>query len=488
MQLKWHHQFQFAGYYAAKELGYYSALGLDVELRPVSNGQNPVENVLNGGAEYGVGASDLVLLRAKGKPVVALGTIFQHSPYILLALHKNGVQTIADLAGRKVMVDPYAAEIVAYLKYLGLYPDKIKPMSSNDYYPSDLVDGKVDAYAGYITNDPYYLEQRHIPYLVFTPQSEGIDFYGDTLFTLQKEIDDHPARVSAFLSASLKGWNYAINHPEVTVDLMIARGYVKASERDKLLFEAKGTQKLVASNLVSIGYMNPARWQYIADIYAGLGMVSKRMSLKGFLYSDEKPKDNRLLWILGTLSCLGFIATLFSTHLYSLNRRLKLNYQVNRAKNLSKLRRQAKDLRNLYYIDELTGLPNLKMFKGWVNSLLKKSERAGIYALLYLDFDNFKVVNNTYSHKIGDAILQEMVSRIQSQLRETSHLAHIGVDKFIILVTGLGDDRDQAVYRLNKFTNKLIQAIRDPYDINNVKNYLTVSIGAMLCPPICRRR
>src|SRR6218665_1373200 len=70
LQLKWQHQFQFAGYYAAVKQGYYREAGLDVELIEAQPGVDAVHVVLDGKAEFGVGTSDLILLRSKGEPVV----------------------------------------------------------------------------------------------------------------------------------------------------------------------------------------------------------------------------------------------------------------------------------------------------------------------------------------------------------------------------------------------------------------------------------
>ena len=80
LQLKWQHQFQFAGYYAAQAQGYYQAVGLDVEIIPCQPDEDAVQKVLQGKAEFGVGSTELLLLREQGAPVVVLAVIFQHTP------------------------------------------------------------------------------------------------------------------------------------------------------------------------------------------------------------------------------------------------------------------------------------------------------------------------------------------------------------------------------------------------------------------------
>ena len=83
LQLKWRHQFQFAGFYTALEKGYYREAGFDVTIIPATPGTDPVDTVLKGGADFGVASSELVLRYAKGDPVVVLASIFQHSPLAL---------------------------------------------------------------------------------------------------------------------------------------------------------------------------------------------------------------------------------------------------------------------------------------------------------------------------------------------------------------------------------------------------------------------
>jgi len=92
LHLKWMHAFQFAGYYAAKEQGYYRAEGLDVAINEASIGHQAVETVIAGGAEYGVWSCALLNERLSGKPLVVLAVIFQHSPNIVLSREDNDIR------------------------------------------------------------------------------------------------------------------------------------------------------------------------------------------------------------------------------------------------------------------------------------------------------------------------------------------------------------------------------------------------------------
>ena len=201
LQLKWLHQFQFAGYYAAVQQGYYHDAGLNVTLVPASPGKDPAQEVLNGTAQYGVGSSSLLLLSNSGKPVVSLAIIFQHSPYIILTRERSVGQTIHSLVGKRLMLEPQADELLAYLTKEGIPMQRLE----HSFNLKDLIDGRVDAMSGYITDDPDVLARKGFPYHAYTPRSAGIDFYGDNLFTTENELKNHPARAKAFRDASLKG-------------------------------------------------------------------------------------------------------------------------------------------------------------------------------------------------------------------------------------------------------------------------------------------
>ena len=113
LQLKWKHQFQFAGYYAAKEKGFYEEAGLDVKILEAVPGVDPVVEVIVGNAQFGVGTSELILNRYHGSSVIVLGVIFQHSPLSLITLFESGIDNVHKLAGRKIMIELSSAELFA---------------------------------------------------------------------------------------------------------------------------------------------------------------------------------------------------------------------------------------------------------------------------------------------------------------------------------------------------------------------------------------
>ncbi|MCK6562476.1 ABC transporter substrate-binding protein [bacterium] len=292
LQLKWQHQFQFAGYYAAQEKGLYRDAGLNVTIREAADFSEPEKAVLKGKANFGISGSDVVLSHIQGEPVVALIAIFQHSPLVLLTKQNGVIQHIHDIVGKRVMLEPHSHEVLAYLKNEGVSLDRlIRYPHVFDVLP--LINDEVDAMSAYITDEPFILNKERIAYQLFSPRASGIDFYGDILFTTAQEIDKNPERVRAFVDASMLGWKYAFENVDEIVDLILLR-YSKRHSREHLKYEAEQMRQLVIPEIVEIGYMNPGRWEHIASTYATLGMIPERYSLEGFLY--DRAKKSKSPW------------------------------------------------------------------------------------------------------------------------------------------------------------------------------------------------
>lgn len=285
LKLKWRHQFQFAGYYAALERGFYKEAGLDVTIEELNAGENSFDSVLTGKFQFGVAGSDLIVKRAEGLPVVALAAIYQHSPLVFLTSKSTGIENIHQIAGKRVMLEEHSAELHAYLRSerigkssLLLYP--------HSYGVNELIAGEVDVISAYSNDEPFKLKEKDIDYKLFMPQSSGIDFYGDILYTTEDQVRMHPERVKNFRQASLKGWKYALENPEEVVDIIFSK-YSQRHSRKHLLFEAEGASKLILPDVVEIGYMNPGRWANILERYENLKVPHQGIDFETFIYNPN---------------------------------------------------------------------------------------------------------------------------------------------------------------------------------------------------------
>lgn len=161
LQLQWKHQFQFAGFYAAIEKGYYKEEGLEVELLEIDSNKNSIDEVLSNNATYGTAYSDLVSSYIEGKPVVILSNIFKHSPLILIA--QEEFHTLSSLSDKKIMGDDaalYSSGISDMFLKQNIGMENIQQVK-NKFNLDDFINKKVDAQTAFITNEPYILDKKY---------------------------------------------------------------------------------------------------------------------------------------------------------------------------------------------------------------------------------------------------------------------------------------------------------------------------------------
>jgi len=345
LQLKWHHQFQFAGYYVAKEKGYFKDENLDVKLIEGSQDKPPLKQVLAGAADYGISDSDILMAYAAGQPVVAVAAIFQHSPYVLLGLDTQTL-TPDDLIGKRIMLsnDQGAAQFKAMMRKEGIDLSRVT-IVPHTWNLDDLIQGKVDVLSAYATAEPIQLEMRGYKAAMLSSQTYGVDFYGDTLFTTQTEVTDHPERVEAILRAIQKGWSYAFSHPDEVADMIMKYESVARNgiTRDALLREAHAMRPFVMSDIVEIGHMNQARWEFIAQTLSDLNMIPPQYHLDGFIYQPRQVIEHRVLLLVAGVSLilLGIISTIA---IWNLQIRSKVRSRTAALQDEILRREQAEDL------------------------------------------------------------------------------------------------------------------------------------------------
>jgi diguanylate cyclase (GGDEF)-like protein/PAS domain S-box-containing protein len=133
------------------------------------------------------------------------------------------------------------------------------------------------------------------------------------------------------------------------------------------------------------------------------------------------------------------------------------------------------------YFDHLTGLPNRRFLIEELDKVLGRSQRAGSYgALLFLDLDNFKLLNDTLGHDLGDMLLRQVSQRLRVTLRHSDQVARLGGDEFVIVLEALGEAVQEAVTEANHVVGKLLAALGQPYLLQGRLIVSTPSIGIVL--------
>ncbi len=462
LQLKWTHAYQFAGYYAAQELGYYKAAGLDVQIKPLEPGQDVLQEVISGKAQFGSGTTSLLIAKQDGAPVVVLAAIFQHSPYVLIARQFKPDQSIHDLSGRPILLRRLSDELLVYLRREKISESSIKSSVPGMNTVEELKRGTVDAISGYISNEPYQLKKARFAYQIYSPRSDGIDLYGDNLFTSKEMLNNAPERVARFREASIQGWEYVLSHPQEAIALV--QKYAPNESTEKILFEMAQINPLIRSDLVSVGYMNEGRWQHAVEIYQEAGALNANFDLKGFVYNPNPKKDFR--WLYGSL-VLSLIALLMIGgvvfYIARLNRRLKSS--------LSQVSHMA-------HHDSLTGLPNRALFLDRLEQAILRSTRDQTrFALLFIDLDRFKDINDQHGHSVGDEVLKACCNRMLGSIRGSDSVGRIGGDEFVILLDHVGDTEG-----ILEIAKKIQEAIALPVNHHGIKLNISVSIGIAVFP------
>ena len=148
---------------------------------------------------------------------------------------------------------------------------------------------------------------------------------------------------------------------------------------------------------------------------------------------------------------------------------------------ISEEKRKEKMILELAQYDSLTKIANRSLFKKQLLTMAKRNRRSNSYgAILFIDLDHFKMVNDTKGHNIGDMVLIETTKRIQKVLRQTDLLSRLGGDEFIIALDLNQSNKEDVINNVNFVAEKILEEIKKPYLISSFDLRLTASIGIVL--------
>jgi len=264
-------QFEFAGYYAALWQGFYREAGLEVEIKPGAPPGvppiDPVREIVEGRAQFGTGTVQLLIRAAQGQSLLLLAPIFQQSDarvyYRADGDFSSPEALLNGRIGRLPASNILDLELRTTLYAEAIDPDQLRSLSSEPGQAlADLASHRVDAAVGSVWELPWQARERGVALKSFNPAGYRVEYYGDSLFTLQRLAKTDPALVQRFREASVKGWGYALQHPDEIATRILAERPMQVAVSDPAGFTRYQTEvarKLARYPNVPLGHSNPER-------------------------------------------------------------------------------------------------------------------------------------------------------------------------------------------------------------------------------------
>jgi NitT/TauT family transport system substrate-binding protein len=273
VQLKWLHQAQFAGFYVADQNGYYADEGIIVTLiegGPTVDLERPV---LEGTAQFGVsGAEKLIAARAAGQPLRAIAVIYRRSPLVFMSLANSGITRPQDFAGKTVQAGSTSVMILhAMLANVGVLQDQYHEVNiGTDLTP--FYSGQVQVWNAWLNNEVLAAESAGYKVNIIYPDDYGIHFYSDTLYATDDYLAANPDLAQRFLRATLKGWTYAIENPNM-VAAMVAK-YNPNADLKHETDQMTASLPLINTGEDQIGWMIPKTWVGMEQVLREQGLLA----------------------------------------------------------------------------------------------------------------------------------------------------------------------------------------------------------------------
>ena len=317
--LGWYHQFQFAGYYAAVEQGYFDDVGLKVKLIPAT-GEKSTEAIASGKYNYGVATGATILSDRNLNKISVIAAIMQQSPVSLITLKSREISSLQDLNNSDIVG---STEITAMLISAGVDINSVRfhGMSSNF---DDLISGKYDAISYFITDRAILLGNDSLLFKIYRPIEYGINFYGECLFTSRREVENNPERVEKIKNAVIKGWEYAVNNPKEIIAVIQQKYNFKLSEEALLNESEIIIHSLILPKFYDVGDMQKSKWEQMLVIIQEFGVIEHvRDDISGFIYISPLNNSGNVKRIMIISSFVIVIAGSFLILLLIYNRQLK---------------------------------------------------------------------------------------------------------------------------------------------------------------------
>jgi len=228
VQLSWFHSVEYAGFYAAIEEGYYADENLEVTLVAGGPSVNPLTEVSNGNAQFGINTGDsLIIAKSQQQNFLGVATIFRNNPLVIMSLAGGPIQKPEDLAGKTLgVIAPdlstgWDVQSLSLLKTLNVDSNSMTFVPISDYHgANELTAGNMDAMSGmFATNEPVQAQMDGDELSLIYYKDYGVDVYSNVIFTTEELANTNPDLVTRFLRATMKGYQFSIENPETVAQV-----------------------------------------------------------------------------------------------------------------------------------------------------------------------------------------------------------------------------------------------------------------------------
>lgn len=291
VQLNWKYQFEFAGYIAAIEKGFYKDVGLDVSLNEFDNSVDVVNDVISGKVDFGLYGSSLVEIGSKNDNLVIISNYFKRSALVIVS-HQD-IITPNDLVGKKIMAGNFELEhtsLATMFKKFAINKDDMQ-IVEHSFKIDEFLNKEVDAMTAFVSNQLYFLGQKNIAYNIIDPTNYGIFGFEQNLFSSKDFALKNQELIQKFKDATALGWEYALNNP-LEISQIIFTKYSNQKSIDALLFEANQIKKLIMPNIYEIGSIDSLTLEkYVSDLKVS-SIIKDDFDVKNILFDNINIKEN----------------------------------------------------------------------------------------------------------------------------------------------------------------------------------------------------
>jgi NitT/TauT family transport system substrate-binding protein len=273
-----------AYYFVAMDKGYYKQENLDVNVLRGQGSADALKQVAAGNATFGFSdAGSVVLARSnEGVPVKVVAIVYAKPPLAIYALKTSGIRTPKDLEGREI-ANPAGGAIPklfpAYAKAAGIDENKVKwVVASQEALPGMLALGRVAAVGQFTIGEPRLKKDAEGKDLVeLTYSDAGLDFYSNGIVANESTINSNPNLVKRFVSATLKGLSYSIEHPQEAANIM--KKYHRELDTELGAAELVKVRQLAVVPNSPLGKIDPVRAQKTIDVVGSAFPLKRPVSV-----------------------------------------------------------------------------------------------------------------------------------------------------------------------------------------------------------------